>query len=262
MYRALIVPLFLLVALLLPSVAQAEMSLLDKTLKAHGGLDAFRAFGGMEYTLVDFPLSAKSPERLAALVDLKRRAYLIEGEGYSLGYTPEAAWGAPTIEATGMSPSLIGPGHLYLFLQPFLFGVDGGMVKELGAKDYAGVAYDTFEVRYAAGTGDTPDDTYVVYVDRETGLVKLFHFSVHHPGVKGDAATAPRKAMIFEVMQNVQGLSIPKGVRIHAWDTAKGVTTDEGASFLIREVRLLKDRPAASRFAMPSGAEVDTTFAK
>ncbi len=57
----------------------------------------------------------------------------------------------------------------YFFGMPFVFADPGAVHESLGRKSFQGQEYDAVRVTFQKGTGDTPDDFYLLYLDPGSG---------------------------------------------------------------------------------------------
>ncbi len=70
----------------------------------------------------------------------------------------------------------------YFFGMPFVFADPGAVHEFLGRKSFQGQEYDAVRVTFQKGTGDTPDDFYLLYLDPGSGRLKLASYNRHIPG--------------------------------------------------------------------------------
>jgi hypothetical protein len=191
-----------LLAVAIPAFAQ-----LDRCLDAHGGLTKWRGFGGLEFDLTW--KNAKDHE----LFDLHNRSALITSAKYTLGRSGDEVWIHPGLDALGGTPPRFYVGTpFYFFGMPFVFADRGAKQESLGQKRFRSQDYDAVRITFKKGTGDTPDDYYVAYIDPTTAHLKLVYYVVTYPAIrKGRAITDLRPhAIVFNKWETVDGLLVPQ----------------------------------------------------
>lgn len=242
----------LLVALV--ALATPAFGELGSTLDAHGGLEKWRAFAGVEYDLNW--KSAKGDRHDHEIFNLHDRSGLITSDKYSLGSSDGKVWIKPGLDALGGTPARFYMGTpFYFFGMPFVFADPGSKQESLGKTKFRGVEYDALKITFAKGTGDTPDDYYTVYLDPDSHQLKLTIYVVTY-GMTAKGKTVDqleRHAIIFDEWQTVAGLLVPKKAQFYKWTG----TDLEGAvlgALQYSNVHFLKDAPDPAQFRPPAGA--------
>lgn len=146
----------------------------------------------------------------------------------------------------------------YFALAPFKLGEEGVTVKPEGEKRLDGVAYDTARMTFAAGTGDSPDDWYVLYRDLTTGRLKAMAYVVTYGGV--DPAAAEPHAIVYDDFKSVDGVTLSTKWTFRHWSAEKGVYGDPIGRATLSEVKFVA--PAAGEFQKPPGATEATVPSK
>ncbi len=240
-----------LVALATPAPAQ-----LDRVLEGHGGLAKWRGLAGVEYDLTW--KSAKRTLTDHQLFDLQSRAGLITSAKYTLGTDGREVWIKPGLEALeGMPPRFYMTTPFYFFAMPFVFADPGVKQESLGKKKFRGQEYDVTRFTYAEGTGDTPDDYYVAYVDAKTARLKLVYYVVSYPTMRKGRPVAELEphAIVFEEWQTVDGLLVPKTAPFYNW-TGSDIEGEPLGRLEFSGVRFLTEAPDPSKFQKPADAVV------
>lgn len=248
------------VLLFVLSIASAgAQETLDKCLQAHGGIEKFRTYGTLEYDLIGWPSkNGKLNDR--QLFDLRSRYGLITSEGYKIGFNGKEVWITPDIEALGKYPRFYLSTPFYFFVMPFVLADPGAVLTDEGTKTIDGKEYDAIKVSYEKGVGDTPEDNYVAYFDKETHMLKLLHYIVTYPPfMKGKSLDElDRHVIMYDEWQESGGLMVPKKVSFHGWDGEKPVTHGD-LSVKYENVVFKEEKPVMSLFKKPEGAEVDNS---
>lgn len=232
---------------------------LEESYSAHGGLETFRDYGTLEY---DQSMEIIGAFKLTdhQLIDLNSRKVLITNDRYKIGYDGNEVWITPNMEALGIPPRFYSSTPFYFFGLPFLFADPGANLESLGTKMLNGKEYNAVKVTFDQGIGDTPDDNYVAYVDKETNQLKLVHYIVTYPPLmQGKSINdLERHAVVYDDWQQVGGLVVPKTMTFYAWsddnlgDTVIGSMTAENVTFK-------KETPDSTIFEKPPDAVVDNS---
>ncbi|MEM7007877.1 MAG: DUF6503 family protein [Thermodesulfobacteriota bacterium] len=245
-------------ALILPLTLFSSAQL-DESYEAHGGLETFQKYGGLEYDQ-QMVISGVINVSDNQVFDLKSRKALITSDKYTVGFDGNEAWITPNVQALGIPPRFYALTPFYFFGLPFLFADPGVNIESLGTKELNGTQYNVIKVTYDPGIGDTPDDDYVVYLDKDTNQIKLVHYIVTYPPLMQGKSVdeLERHAAVYEEWQEVGGLVVPKKLSFYEWsddqlgDSARGYMTFEDVTFSVQT-------PDPKIFEMPDGAVVDNS---
>ena len=214
----------------------------EKSLAAHGGLEQFKQFKSLEYTLENWPFSQKGPLTDLQRVDLKNRKVLIEGTGYRLGYNGDEVW-VENPKALGTPAEFYYATPYYFSLVPFVFADPGTRFEDLGIAELGNQQYHSIRVTYESGTGDTPEDYYILYLDPESYTVRVMTYIVSFPAFRQGKAVSELEphVIVYKDFQDVEGLKMPHEFEFYNWNEE---TEDlmEGArgGAVFSEMKLLK----------------------
>ncbi len=238
-------------------LASAAFAQLETTLAAHGGLDKWRGFAGVEYDLT-FKSGKKPDRREHQLFDLETRSGLITSDKYSLGSSHGEVWIKPGLEALGGTPPrfyMWTP--FYFFGMPFVFADHGAKQESLGKKSFRGQEYDAVRITFARGTGDTPDDYYVAYIDPKNSQLKLAYYVVTFPAMRKGRPVSQLEphAIVFQECQTVDGLQVPKVAPFYKWN-GTDIEGEPLGTLVFSNVHFLKEAPSPEKFERPEGAVV------
>ena len=232
---------------------------LEETYDAHGGLETFKQFGTLEY---DEEMEIVGIVQLNdhQLIDLQFRKILITSDTYKLGLDGNEAWITPNMAALGLPPRFYSSTPFYFFGLPFLFADPGAKIKSLGTKELNGTEYNVVEITYDPGIGDTPDDNYVAYIDKDTNQLKILTYIVTYPPLMQGKSIdeLERHAAVYEAWQEVNGLTVPKKISFYEWSDDKLGDTEVGF-MRFENVSFKEESPDPAIFQKPEGAEVDNS---
>ena len=232
---------------------------LEESIAVHGGLDTFKSYGTLDY---DHEVSLGDRLNLKdnQLIDLKSRKILITSEDFKLGFDGNEVWVVPSMEALGVPARFYSSTTFYFFGLPFLFADPGVNAQSLGIKEVNGKEYKVVKFTYDAGVGDTPDDDYIAYFDKETNRLDFVTYIVTYPPLmRGKSKEElPRRTAFYEQWQEAGGLTVPKKITFHAWEDDK-VGEESYGYMLFEDVTFEKQSPDPSVFEKPEGAQIDNS---
>ncbi len=230
-----------------PSVS----SVLAPYLDAHGGLEAWRRFGTLEYDL------RRGEWTDHQLIDLKGRRVRITSEAYTIGFDGEDVWITPDRDALnyGAPPRFYSGTYFYFFALPFVFADPGTRVEKLEPRTLDGKAYDVLRVTYEAGVGDSPEDEYLAYFDPETKRLRLALYTVTYGRAVEPGAPPRYGALRYDEWQTVRGLLVPEHAVYFRW--AGDHLGERRSEVWFHNVRFDRASPSPEQFARPEGAVID-----
>ena len=223
--------------------------LLNEVIAAHGGLAAYRQFGGMKYEMVGFPLTPAVAKPSTSTVDLVSRNNRIDGTGYTIGFDGKQAWSTPGPEAVGLPARFYSLGSFYFIGMPFVFADGGVKLTDLGTQTYKGKTYRVLNAAYDDGTGYTAKDDYNLFIDPATKRLALINHSVTETGIE-------RVTWEFPEWQTVNGLLVPAKLVFYPGFDAN--PKGDGATTVVQKVSFSTARPDAAIYAPPAGAVIES----
>ena len=224
-------------------------------IEAHGGLTPWFANGPVFFRFNYRPLG-RNPIDTYQLVDIwsSRAAHRLAADSsVGFGWSGEQAWRMPPEAELPTNARFWSLTPYYFIGIPFVFGDPGVLTATEGEMAFEGRTYDLVRVTYEAGTGDAPDDYYIVLVDRETRRVGGVRYVVSYPGFYPDGGHGAESLLVYDGAQTINGVTFPQTFRTFRW-------TDDGPGDLRTETTLsdvvFKPETTADAFEVPPGAEV------
>ena len=168
------------------------------------------------------------------------------------------AWISPPSAATPMSRFhlLTWPWFLYC---PMKLQGEGVKLSSLGQMHHDGTAHTTVKMTFDPGTGDAPDDRYILYKDPETDLLALQGYIVTYGKAVEEANKDPH-AITYIHYNDVGGVMLSTEWRFWAWSPSEGVTGDpigkarlSNLRFMVPDDNTFAAPPDASSLSLPSG---------
>ncbi|MBL7818106.1 MAG: hypothetical protein JNL70_24060 [Saprospiraceae bacterium] len=122
----------------------------------------------------------------------------------------------------------------YFFFAPFKLRDKGVNIAADIDRMNDGQAFPTGKMTFATGTGDSPDDWYILYRNPQTNLLEGMAYIVTFGGKKPDEATP--NAITYGDWTTFDGVRLAQKWQFREWSDAKGFTKVKGEAY-IRNVR-------------------------
>ncbi|MEM6377794.1 MAG: hypothetical protein AAF705_06260 [Bacteroidota bacterium] len=225
-------------------------------MEAHGGLANWYANGPLSFRFNYQPLDGSTPRDTYESVDTWRNRtrhqdaadaaaeYGFDGTNF-WQLTQDSAHFAYNIRFWSLTP-------YYFLAQPFVLDGSGVNLEKLPQKNYKDQLYDVVKVTFEAGTGDAPDDYYVLYFNVDNSQLKVIRYIVSYPGYFEKGQHLPEKFMELYGSQTINGFLFPESYQTH-WLT----DAEEPGEYITKiDVSDLKFEPDLKDdyFSMPVGA--------
>lgn len=252
-----------LVSALLLSVPQSacgaqgppeSLALVDAMIAAHGGMETWAAAPTVSFVAEFRPGEAAAGQPMRVTVEQgQRRAYIdAVGTEMRMAWDGEKAWSVNWQVPT--PPRFLALLNYYFQNLPWLARDPGVNLSPPGRAQIPGDATDylTVKMTFDAGTGDTPDDYYLLFIDPETHLLRATEYIVTYQAIlpEGVEATTPH-LLVFDATTTVGGLVVPTHYTIYEGDAVYGSCAVSDWSF--------QEPFDPARLEMPEGAVVDTS---
>jgi hypothetical protein len=190
-----------------------------RAIDAHGGLEAWYRAPTSSYTWEYANKSADVRFKSFLVVDNRtRRAYhdLLTRGSYDdarpvdarFAWTGERAWIAPdSIERP--NPRFWALSGFYFQQIPFVLADPGLTYEALPDDSIDGTPHDMVRVGFESGVGDSPDDTYTLYLDKETGRVDAIRYAATFGRDVEDPSELSKTFFDYQDYTTVHGLTVP-----------------------------------------------------
>lgn len=231
-----------------------------QAMEAHGGLKTWYGNGPLSFHFDYLPLDGSTRRNTHQTIDTwsnKARHQSLTDPTNEFGWTGEKAWNKT-------KDSLAFPYDMrfwaltphYFLAQPFIFDGEGVNLEKLEDKKHKDEIFDAVKVTYSAGTGDAPDDYYVLYFSKTSHKLAVIRYIVSYPAYfkNGKAKHSPEKLMEIQGYQTVKGIEFPTGYHTH-WLT-ENETAGEHITTITVDSISFKPTIENSYFNMPEGAVV------
>jgi len=139
----------------------------------------------------------------------------------------------------------------YFFSLPHKLNDPGTELESLDDQVVGGETYRRAKLTFRAGTGDAPDDWYILYFDKEDHLAAAAYI-VTFGGRSEAEALENAHAIRYLEYENVDGVMFSRKWTFHDWSEEEGWTKQIGEAG-VYDIALLKQIPAEA-FRIPEGA--------
>lgn len=230
------------------------LALIDAMIEAHGGMERWASAPTVSFT--DELRPGETPSGAPTRVTVEqgpRRAYLdVTGTEMRMAWDGGKAWSENW--ALPMPPRFLALLDYYFLNLPWLARDPGVNLAEVGQAQIPGDSsrYQTVRMTFDPGTGDTPDDYYVLYIDPVTQRLKATEYIVTYQALlgEGEKSTTPH-LLVYDEWTQVDGLTVPSHYTIYEGEAVYATNQIRDWSFT--------EPFDLSRMAMPAGAVVDTS---
>jgi hypothetical protein len=190
-----------------------------RAIEAHGGLEAWYRAPTSSYTWEYANKEVDVRFKSFLVVDNRtRRAHhdLLTTGSYDdaqpvdarFAWDGERAWIAPdSIEQP--NPRFWALSGFYFQQIPFVFADPGLNYEALPDDTIDGTPHDMVQVTFEPGTGDSPGDTYTLYLDKDSGQVDAIRYTVSFGRDVEPGADLPETFFDYEDYVTVDGLTVP-----------------------------------------------------
>ena len=190
-----------------------------QAMEAHGGLAHYYKQGPLSFHFDYKPLDGSTRRNTTQTVNTwnnTARHQNIEDAHQEFGWTGEKAWKKvkdSTAFPFDMRFWALTP---YYFLgQPFILDGEGVNLEKLEDKSFKNKMYDAIKVTFSAGTGDAPDDYYVLYFGKENHKLAVIRYIVSYPKYFPEGGHLPEKLMALQGTTTVNGIELSTGYHTH-----------------------------------------------
>ncbi len=194
-------------------------------MEAMGGLNKWYGNGYLSFRFNYQPLDGSVPRDTYQTIDTwsnKARHHSVTDSTAIYGWDGENAW-VTAKDSTTFKYNLrfwaLTP--LYLAAQPLVLDGEGVNLELLPQVNYKDTLQDVVKVTFDSGTGDAPDDYYILYLDAKTHLLSALRYIVSYPGYFPDGGNNPEKNMDLVSRTTVNGINFPLKFNTY-WSTEDG----------------------------------------
>lgn len=227
-------------------------------MEAHGSLETWYSNGPLSFRFNYQPLDGSTQRDSYQTIDTwsnKARHTSATDSTAHFGWTGETAWiKAKDSTAFKYDTKFWALTPIYFLGQPFILDGVGVNLEVLPKKMYKNVSQDVVKVTFDAGTGDAPDDYYILYFREDNHQLSAIRYIVSYPEYFKDGGHLPEKFMEVIGENRVEGILFPTGYKTH-W-----LTDDEEPGEYITKIDIsnihFEDNLEEGFFEVPEEAKV------
>lgn len=229
--------------------------IVQASIETHGGLNQWYSNGPLAFQFDYRPLEGTVRNTYQVIDTWRSRArhQVMPEKKIEFGWTGEAAWIHPADVEYKNNPRFWSLTPYYFVAVPFVLADPGVILTDAGKQEYKGVTYDLIKVTFEDGTGDAPDDYYVVYFHPETRRVGGLRYVVSYPGFFPDGGHSPEKFMAYDGAIKVDGITFAKTYPTYRWD---GEKHGQKVTEIMMSQVSFPDDVKPGYFAAPEGAKI------
>lgn len=214
---------------------------ISKVFKAHGGLYQWNIMQNLVFEM-DIPEGSEKTR-----TNLKNRKSLIETSKFKIGFDGSNVW-------LSQQDSMAYKGNakfyynlmFYFYAMPFVFADSGIVYQDTEPLLFNNIAYPGIKISYESGIGESSDDEYILYYNKDTHKMEWLSYTVTY--------FSKEKSKEFHLIkykdwQTVSGLQLPKALQwYHYENKTVGKPKDE---VLFKNVVVSKEKPNDNLFEKP-----------
>ncbi|SDM22099.1 hypothetical protein [Kriegella aquimaris] len=227
-------------------------------MEAHGGLSKWYGNGALAFRFNYQPLDGKTARDSYQVVDTWRNRAVhtsVTDSTAKFGWDGKAAWvKAKDSTAFAYDTKFWALTPIYLFAHPFVLDGEGVNLELLPQATYIAKTNDVIKVTFDAGTGDAPDDYYILHFDTDTHLMTAIRYIVSYPAYFKDGGHNPEKFMEVGELVNVDGLLLPSELKTH-WTVENGQPGEYITKIEVTDLHFEKTLES-DFFDVPEGAKI------
>lgn len=205
----------------------AAKNLLQESIKAHGGIEAWRSNGVLKFQWI-YHISDKGKvvdtTQQVDPVSMSAKHSIANSEG-KFGFVDGEYWQYPADLNFNPPPRFWTLTPIYFLGIPFVFDDDKTNLEILSdKKEFNKKQYTQLKITFEKSAGDSPDDYYVLLIDPETKLTRGAYYTVTSPLVNKTGKVV-EKFISLDNLKDIKGLKLSSGHRTYRMDA--GVIGDQ-----------------------------------
>ncbi|WP_281542563.1 DUF6503 family protein [Maribacter aestuarii] len=233
-------------------------SIVWNAMEAHGGLAKWYSNGPLSFRFNYQPVDGSTQRDSYQTIDTwsnKARHTSTTDSTAHYGWTGDTAWmKAQDSTAFKYDTKFWALTPIYFLGQPFILDGEGVNLEVLPKKMYKNKSHDVVKVTFDEGTGDAPDDYYILYFQEDNHLLSAIRYIVSYPAYFKDGGHLPEKFMEVIGENRVDGILFPTGYKTH-WLTEDEEPGEYITKIDVSDVHFENNLPQ-DFFDMPEGAKV------
>lgn len=142
----------------------------------------------------------------------------------------------------------------YFLAVPMKLRDPGTRLEELGTKRLQDKELAAAKLTFASGTGDAPDDWYILYRDPSTGRLHAMAYIATY-GRSVEEANKEPHAIVYTRYTEIDGVPVATEASFRGWSAEQGIQGEPIGRFVLEAPRFVT--PAKDAFTAPKDARED-----
>ena len=227
-------------------------------MEAHGGLQKWYENGPISFRFNYQPIDGSVQRDTYQAIDTwrsKARHYLTGDSTSQFGWDGKNAWLIAKDSSTFKYNTRFWSLTPYFFAGlPFVLDGNGVNLELQQQKTFNGRLKDVVKVTFDEGTGDSPNDYYVLYFDNITHKMNVIRYIVSYPGYFKNGNHLPEKLMELFEEQIVDCIVFPKTYKTY-WLTENENSGEHITDIKLSDIKFLPNLEK-NHFKVPEGANI------
>lgn len=229
-----------------------------EAMEAHGGLSQWFANGPISFHFNYQPLDGGEPRNTYEVVDTWRgraRHFSAVDSTQQFGWDGKEAWIKAKDSTVFNYNTRFWSLTPYFFMgQPFVLEGKGTNLELLDQVEFNDNLCNVVKVTFDSGTGDAPDDYYILYFSTRSRKLEVIRYIVSYPGYFEKGKHNPEKFMTLLGEQTVEGITFPENYKAY-WLSEKDAPGEHVTDIKLSEIKFLPELQS-SYFDVPKDAKV------
>lgn len=227
-------------------------------MEAHGGLANWYGKGALAFRFNYQPLDGGTQRDSYQTIDTwsnRARHTSATDSTAHFGWTGKTAWvKAKDSTAFAYDTRFWALTPFYFLAQPFVLDGAGVNLELLPQTTYNDKLQDVVKVTFDAGTGDAPDDYYVLYFTEGTHRLSAIRYIVSYPAYFKKGEHLPEKFMEVIGEKEINGIVFPTNYKTH-WLTNEEQPGEHITNIDVSDIRFIPELEK-DFFDTPDGARI------
>jgi hypothetical protein len=226
-------------------------------MEAHGGLKNWYENGALAFRFNYQPLDGTPRDSYQVINTWSNKAKhtSIADSTAHYGWTGEKAWiQAKDSTAFAYDTRFWALTPYYFLAQPFVLDGEGVNLELLPEITFKDKNQDVVKVTFDQGTGDAPDDYYILYFDSKTHILSVIRYIVSYPAYFKEGEHMPEKFMELIGENKVAGISFPTNYETY-WLTEANKPGEYITQIEVSDLTFKKELPE-DYFEVPAEARI------
>ncbi len=229
--------------------------MLWQSIQAHGGLETWYANGPVYVHYNYQPLGERGPRNTYQTIDTwsaRARHQMANQRDHEYGWDGSRAWYRPGDWELPYDVRFWALTPYYFVGMPFVLADPGVDLSYEGTSKMEGQNCDVVRATFGE-VGISPDDFYVLYLDREDHTLQALRYIVSYPKFFPEGGHSPEKLMTYDERQTVEGITFAKSYRFYQWKSDQKTEAEKVTDATLTNVEFRPETPNAY-FEIPEGA--------